>query len=582
MTQITAGRALVQTLERWGVDHVYGIPADSINNLVEGLWQEREHIRYIQVRHEEGGALAAAADAKYTGKIGVAFASSGPGSVHMLNGLYDAKMDNVPVLALVGQVSTGVINTRFFQELDEIPIFRDVAVDIRQAANAQQIPAIVDGAIRTAYAKHGVAVVILPDDLSGTQIDFTPRKTPTIPAPNLHFDIDEEQLDRAAELIRGAERPVLWIGKGLRGQRETVMRFSEKFHVPVVSTAPATGVVPQTWPNYMGRRGRLGDKPAWEATQLADLLIFAGTDYPFARFMPKNKTIIQVNTDPADIGRQFDADLAFAADAGDFLARLTARGGSSKAEPFEHAAQVNRRNWLHWLDALADDDSKGLAAEAVIREVARHAARNAVFGIDVGNNTAWALRQLPFDHEQRLAMSPWYGTLGFAVPAGIAAALSYPGREVWTISGDGGFAMMNQEILTEVRYKLPVVNIVLENRSFGYIRHEQIQGKLAEYGTDLLGADWAGMARSFGAVGLAATDLTSLRAAFTRIGELKSSGNELPVVLDAKIRNVDPIDTSFIPLDEKTFGAEKAKAYRERYNLDDEPALAELLSQSAR
>ena len=279
---------------------------------------------------------------------------------------------------------------------------------------------------------------------------------------------------------------------------------------------------------------------------MADLLVFAVTDYPFGRFMPKGKTVIQINTDPTHIGSQVEAGIAFVADGAQVLDALSTREATDKAAEFEKAARTNLRNWLNWLDKLASDDTKGLAAESVIREVARHASDNAVFGVDVGNNTAWSLRQLPFDHEQQFTTSPWYGTMGYAVPAGLSAALTYPDRETWTIPGDGGFAMVNQEILTEVKYQLPVVNIVLENKAFGFIRHEQIQNKIALYGTDLEGADWAGMARDFGAIGLTATDLPSLRTAFDKI-------------------------------DEQQFGAQAAQGYRKVYNLDDEPSLTELL-----
>lgn len=571
-----------------GVDHVYGIPADSINNVVEGLWQEREAIRYIQVRHEEAGALAAAADAKLNGTIGVAFASAGPGSVHMLNGLYDAKMDNVPVLALVGQVTTQFQNTHFFQELSEVPIFADVAVYNRQVSTAEQIPAVIEDAIKAAYTRRGVAVVILPEDLTGTSIEYVEPHTPMVSRARVSYALDGHALDMASEAITKAQRPVLWIGQGMRGKGEAVMRFAERFHMPVVSTAPATGIVAQDWPNYMGTRGRLGDKRAFEASQLADLILFAGTNYPFARFMPRDKTIIQVNTDPSDIGNQIEASIALVADGAQALDELVQRAGhdtatltddapAKAARAFEKAARSNRRNWLAWLDNLADDDSHGLAAEAVIRAVARNASDRAVFGFDVGNNTAWSLRQLPVGPDQRFTMSPWYGTMGYAVPAGLSAAVSHPERDVWTISGDGGFAMVNQEILTEVRYQLPVVNVVLDNKAFGFIRHEQIKGELGLYGTDLEGADWAGMARSFGAIGLTATDNASLEAAFAAIRSYRAAGNTRPIVLDAKLAYIDPIDTSFMPLDEAKFGAATAHGFRKLYHLDDEPTLAQLM-----
>lgn len=439
-----------------------------------------------------------------------------------------------------------------------MPIFADVAVYNRQVSTAEQIPAVIEDAIKAAYTRRGVAVVILPEDLTGTSIEYVEPHTPMVSRARVSYALDGHALDMASEAITKAQRPVLWIGQGMRGKGEAVMRFAERFHMPVVSTAPATGIVAQDWPNYMGTRGRLGDKRAFEASQLADLILFAGTNYPFARFMPRDKTIIQVNTDPSDIGNQIEASIALVADGAQVLDGLVQRAGhdtatltddapAKAARAFEKAARSNRRNWLAWLDNPADDDSHGLAAEAVIRAVARNASDRAVFGFDVGNNTAWSLRQLPVGPDQRFTMSPWYGTMGYAVPAGLSAAVSHPERDVWTISGDGGFAMVNQEILTEVRYQLPVVNVVLDNKAFGFIRHEQIKGELGLYGTDLEGADWAGMARSFGAIGLTATDNASLEAAFAAIRSYRAAGNTRPIVLDAKLAYIDPIDTSFMP-----------------------------------
>lgn len=205
MSKMIAGQALAKVLEKWDVDHVYGITADSINNLVDGLYLERENIKYIQVRHEEIGALAAAADSKLTGTIGVAFGSAGPGSVHMLNGLYDAKMDHTPVLALVGQSATGVMNTNFFQEMNQDPIFADVATFHKQVVNADQIPKVIDEAIRSAYATRSVSVVILPDDLSGQEIDYNEFKTANLKQNQLDLAISSDDVTRVAEAIKAAK-----------------------------------------------------------------------------------------------------------------------------------------------------------------------------------------------------------------------------------------------------------------------------------------------------------------------------------------------------------------------------------------
>ena len=581
MSKMIAGQALAKVLEKWDVDHVYGITADSINNLVDGLYLERENIKYVQVRHEEIGALAAAADAKLTGTIGVAFGSAGPGSVHMLNGLYDAKMDHTPVLALVGQSATGVMNTNFFQEMNQDPIFADVATFHKQVVSADQIPKVIDEAIRSAYATRSVSVVILPDDLSGQEIDYNEFQTANLKQNKLDLAISADDVARVADAIKAAKRPIMYVGQGVRGARKEAVAISEKFGLPVLSTAPATDVFPTNHPNYMGVRGRLGTKSGFEVSQSSDLILFIGTNYPFAHFMPQDKTIIQVNNNLADLGKQIDANITVLADAHRFLAALADTDYQAEPTAFLKAAQKDRVLWLNWLDKLANDDENGLRAEGVLQAIKENATDNAVFGLDVGNNTEWSLRQLPFDKDQKFTMSAWYGTMGFGLPAGLAGKLSFPDRQVWSISGDGGYAMVMPDLLTEVKYNLPVINVILENRSFGFIAHEKIQANQAPYGIDLLGADWGKMADNMGAIGFTVTNLSELHDAMIKINDLQANGNIKPIVLDAKIQDIDPIDTSFMPLETSIFGEEMVQNYRNTYDLnaDEQPAFSDILKE---
>ncbi|KRL01164.1 pyruvate oxidase [Liquorilactobacillus capillatus DSM 19910] len=354
LRKIKAGHALAKILTSWDVDHLYGITADSINNTVDGFYQEKEKLKYIQVRHEEVGALAAAADAKLTGTIGVTFGSAGPGAVHLLNGLYDAKMDRVPVLAIVGQSATGVMNTNFFQEMNQDPIFADVADFHKQVTTAEQIPYVVDEAIRAAYASHSVSVVIVPDDLSGQEIQFNGFKT--APLKNISNSTLKPQVQdmlKVEEALKDASRPILWVVKGVFGAQSEITAISEKFSLPVLSTAPATGVMPTDHPNFMGSRGRLGTKPGFEVSQEADLVLFVGTNFPFARYLPRNIKFIQVNNNLADLGKQRDADITVLADAKLFLQELLKADFSLRPTKFLKAAQLDKSNWDHWLNKIA-------------------------------------------------------------------------------------------------------------------------------------------------------------------------------------------------------------------------------------
>ncbi|KRN93791.1 pyruvate oxidase [Pediococcus stilesii] len=578
MAKMKAGQALAQVLKSWDIDHIYGITADSINNTVDGLYQERDGLDYIQVRHEEVGSLAATADAKLTGKIGVSFGSAGPGATHLFNGLYDAKMDHAPVLAIVGQSSTEVMNTNFFQEMNQDPMFIDVAVFHKQVVSAEQIPYVVDEAIRAAYAQHGPAVVIIPDNLSGQEIDYAPMKTAKVYSNATKSDISEEAIDETVNMLREAKHPVLWIGRGVAGAREQVIELSQNYQMPVVSTVPGTGIIPSDHPSFMGSMGRLGTKPAFEVAQNADLILFVGTNFPFARFWPENVKVLQVNNSAEDLGKQHDADFTILADAKDFLNDLLSRGVKLPESKWLKAAQEDKANWDEWLLDLSKDESKGLRAESVMEAIKENATDETVFGLDVGNNTEWAIRQIPLNKDQKFSLSGWFATMGYGLPAGMAAKLSYPDRQVVTISGDGGYAMVMQDLITEVKYNMPVINVVLENKAFGFIGHEKLVAGQAPYGIELQGADWAGIAENMGAIGLTATDLPSLKAAFDKIKELEAAGNTKPIVLDAKIANIDPVDTAFMPLDPKIFDKETIDGFRAQYELTgNQPALSEIL-----
>lgn len=578
MTKMKAARALAKVLASWDVDHIYGITADSINNTVDGLYEERENIKYIQVRHEEVGSLAAAADAKLTGKIGVSFGSAGPGATHLFNGLYDAKMDHAPVLAIVGQSKTPVMNTNFFQEMNQDPMFVDVAVFHKQVVSAEQIPYVIDEAIRAAYAQKGPAVVIIPDDLSGQEIEFESFKTANIFRNEVATKFDPATIDQTVEMLKQASHPVLWIGRGVAGARQQVVELSEKYKLPVVTAIPGTGIMPTDHENFMGSMGRLGTKPAFEAAQGADLILFVGTNFPFARFWPDGVKVVQVNNNAEDLGKQHDADVTILADAKDFLNAILDRNEELPMSNWLKAAQIDKTNWDQWLVQLAADDSAGLRAESVIQAIKENSTDKTIFGLDVGNNTEWAMRQIPLNKDQKFTLSGWFATMGYGLPAGMAGKLSYPDRQVYSISGDGGYAMVMQDLLTEVKYNLLVINVILENKSFGFIAHEKIQAGQAPYGIDLLGADWAKIAEGMGAIGLTATDLTSLREAFTKIKELAADENQRPIVLDAKILDIDPVDTSFMPLDPNQFDQKTINGFRKQYELGAQPALSEILT----
>lgn len=575
--KMTAGRALLRVLNAWNIKHIYGIPGSSVNGLMSALGDARDHLRYIQVRHESAGAMAAAAHAKATGEIGVCFGSAAPGGTNLLTGLYDAKMDRVPLLAIVGQTATANMNTTFFQEMDEMPVYADVSVYNHQAATAAQIPDLIEEAIRTAYSQNGVAVVILPNDLVESEINYAPRREDKTPPAKKQTPVLPSDVDAVLALLQNAKRPVFYGGLGLRGARDTVVRVSEKFSMPIVTSAPAIGVAaPNNHKNFMGSFGRLGTKPAYDVLNAADLVLFVGSNFPFARFWPKELTVVQINNEIADIGKQVRIEKGIVSDGGTFLSCLLQADFSRPEDNFLRAAREDKQNWDMWLDNVADDECRGLAPEAVIRAIRQHAAPNAFFGLDVGNNTIHSVRGLPLYAAQQHILSGWFATLGVGLPYGMSAKLNDPSRQVWTIQGDGGFAMNMQEIITQVNYGLPILNVVLDNRSYGFIEHAQLLDKFT-FGVKLPCTDWAASARGMGAIAFTAANRTELDAAMREIESLQASGNQIPILLDAKVYYADPMDTSNVQMDPERFSEEQIERYTSTYNVFGQPALSEIL-----
>ncbi|RVU55017.1 thiamine pyrophosphate-dependent enzyme [Anaerosphaera multitolerans] len=577
--KVSAGEAIIDVLHSWEIKHLYGIPGSSVNGLMDALYNEQDKVKYIQVRHESAGAMAASGYSKFSGKIGACFGSAAPGGSNLINGLYDAKMDRVPLLAIVGQTATKFMNTNFFQEMDENPLYSDVSVYNRTATTARQIPDLIEEAIRTAYSKKGVALVILPNDLVEEEIEYTPRAEVKSPPSKVKLPIKSEDVKATLKMIREAERPVIYGGLGLRGSRDIVAEVSEKFSMPIVTSAPSIGVAAaNNHKNFVGSFGRLGTKPAYEVMNSADLVLFVGSNFPFARFWPKNLKVIQINNEIADIGKQIKVNLGIVADGGEFLQELLKADFSKEESKFLKATRINKKNWDNWLNAIADDDKEGLSAEAVIRAIRERSEENAFYGLDVGNNTMYSVRMLPLYAKQQHVISGWFATLGVGLPYSIAGKLTDPERQVWSISGDGGFAMNMQEIITQVRYELPIINIVLSNQSYGFIQHAQIQSKFV-FGVDITDVDWATTARGMGAITYTVTNLKELNNAMDEIEKLQSSGNKKPILIDAKLKYTDPVDTSNMVVDPEKYSQSEIDNYNKTYNLFGQPALSEILKE---
>lgn len=528
----TAGSYVIEGLKEWNVSHLFGMPGDSINEFVEEL-RKQQAIRFIQIRHEETGALAASAYSKLTGRIGVCMSIAGPGAVHLLNGLYDARKDKTPVLAIVGQVAHSKVGTDTFQELKLEAMFDDVAVYNRQVQNADQLPDMLNQAIRTAYAEKGPAVLSVSDDLFSTKIKREKALTSSeysspriVPA--------SEELRNAGKLIDAAEKPVILAGKGAKDASAELLAFSEKIKAPIILTLPAKGIVPDSHPHNLGQLGQLGTKPSAEAVKDADLLILAGTSYPYRDYLPDDTPAIQMDIDPKAIGKYYPVTLGIAGDMKPGIGWL-AENVSVKDDSFLKKYIEKRAVWQRQLQKETDKETEALQPQQVVAEVQKILGPSDVVSLDVGSVTIWAARYLQLSG-QPFVLSSWLATMGCGLPGGIAAKLAFPERQVIVLAGDGGFSMGMQDFATAVKYKLPMMIVVFNNQKIQLIEDEQDKAGNVPSQVEIADIDYAAFAIACGGEGHTARTRAELQDALA-----KARASEKPVVVNAYIEDVSSI-----------------------------------------
>ncbi|HET7658196.1 MAG TPA: pyruvate oxidase [Bacillales bacterium] len=530
-----AGELAVDLLLDWGIDHIYGLPGDSINHLVEQLRKDKNRIDFVQVRHEETAALAAASYAKLTGKIGVCLSIAGPGAIHLLNGLYDAKEDGAPVLVLAGQVPSEQLGTGHFQEIHLTRMFEDVAVFNEQVASEEQLTSLLNQAIRTAYAKKGVSVLSIPDDILAKKVkDQVQENAVLIAEPEI--TPAEKDLSQALELLSGSEKPVILAGKGAKGAKKELESFAEKAGAPVIVSLPGKGVIADEHPHCLGNLGLIGTKPAYQAMQEADLLILIGTSFPYTEFFPDNARCIQIDIDPAEIGKRYKVNVGLAGDAKTSLHWLNEKMERREDRTFLQTSKENMDLWWEELKEIEQESGEPMTAQQVIPVLQEVVDSDAVLSVDVGNVTVWMTRYFKMTTDQDFLISSTLGTMGCALPGAIAAKMACPDRQVVGVSGDGGFSMVMQDFLTAVRYKLPILFVVLNNEKIGMIKYEQQQIGSVEYLTDLESFDFAQFAEICGGKGFRVEKFDDLKPAFE-----KAKASNAPVIVDVLIEDQPPL-----------------------------------------
>lgn len=560
---ISGSDAVLKVIESWGVDHIYGYPGGSYDSGMNALYNQKDKIKFIQVRHEEAGALAASADAKHSGKIGVCFGSAGPGAIHLLNGLYDAKIDRVPVLAMVAQVPSTNMNIDFFQAMNEEPAFNDVAIFNRTVMTAKSLPKVIDEAIQQAYEKRGVAVVTIPKDFGWAQIPDTYVSNANTQIEPYAIEPDPVKIDQAVKMIQAAKGPVVYFGLGAKHARKQLMKVSEKFKMPLISSVLAKGVLDEDYPAYMGSTGRVAPKPGVEAAMAADLILWVGNDVPFASmlFNPKAK-VIQIDIESTKLGKRHHDDIAILADAKEALKALYKAGKERANTPLYDACLANKKNWTDWQDSFKDSTESPVRPEPIFDVLNKEASDKAVFAVDVGNTNINFERLINIKHTQKWTTSGKYATMGWSLPAAISAKVLYPDRDVYSLSGDGAFAMLSEEMLTQYKYKLHIVNIVFSNETLGFIEAEQTDDSHQPLsGVDLPATDWAKVAEGMGAKGFTVRTKAEFQAAIEA-----AKDTDLPVVIDVKLTHKMPFTTQHMTLDPAYQDQKQIDAFVKKYD----------------
>ncbi|GGM69033.1 pyruvate oxidase [Thermogymnomonas acidicola] len=486
----TVAEVIVRTLYSLGVRRFYGIPGDSLNPLMDALRRNRE-MQFVQVRHEEGAAIEASFEAKYTGRPAVCIGTSGPGSIHLLNGLYDAKMDHAPVIAFTGQIETDLLGTDYFQEVRTVKLFDDVSVFNTEIVDPENVQKIVVRAYREALYHRGVSHISLPVNVLREQArEEKVYMSPYL--PEVHYSAD---FSAAVEMIDRSEKPVIFIGRGASGQTQAIMDLSERIGAPVIYAVNGKGIVDDSDPRVMGSLGLLGTRPSVEAMKRCDLMILLGTSFPYVSFYPDGVDSIQVDTDPSNIGKRVVPKVSYVASVEDFLGiRNKVR---EKKDKFYRELQDSKRDWISYLEKMEGDGSKPIRPERLAATVNRYAPRDAVVVVDTGNVTVWSVRNMRTPPGRTFFFSAWLGSMGVGIPGSIGISFATD-RPIVAMIGDGSFAMTMMELITAKKYERPVKLVVFNNSKLGMIKFEEQVMGYPEFGVDLYNPDFSQVARAVG------------------------------------------------------------------------------------
>ncbi len=512
---MNASDVLVESLIDWGVEMVFGLPGDGINGVMESLRTHRDKIRFIHVRHEEAAAFMACGYAKYTGKLGVCLATSGPGGIHLLNGLYDAKLDGAPVLAITGLQFHDLIGTHTQQDVALDKLFMDVCVYNERVMGANHMENVVDLACRTAISYSGVAHITIPVDFQEQEVRKGQRSqrnirnhTSTVRTRSYKTP-DRAEIKRAADVLNAGKKVAILAGRGAFGAGDQLEEVAELLSAPIFKALLGKAVVPDDSPYTTGPIGLLGTAPSQDAMENCDTLLIVGSSFPYIEYLPKPDKArgVQIDINPMRIGLRYPVEVGLVGDSQDVLQNLIPLLKKKKDRSFLHKAQEGMKDWWDVVETRATRMDKPMKPQVVAWELGKRLREDAIVSCDSGTIATWFAREIPVKRGQMHSLSGTLATMAPGLPYTLAAQLAYPERQCIAFVGDGGFSMLMADFATAVKYQLPIKIVVIKNNTLGQIKWEQMVflGN-PEYGVDLSPIDFAAFAHACGGIGYSVDD----------------------------------------------------------------------------
>lgn len=552
---------VAEALFDWKVDVIFGLPGDGINGFIESLRKRQDKIKFILVRHEESAAFMACAYAKYTGKLGACVATSGPGAIHLLNGLYDAKADNTPVIAITGSTYSDLMNSSYQQDVNLLQLYSDVTVYNDMINVPEQAEMAVDIACRTALAQRGVSHLTIPIDVQEKKLNGKYSRhnvgyhtsdiysAETIPSRSL--------IEKAAQILNTGNRVVILVGQGALGAGEEVIAVAEKLGAPIVKALLGKAVVPDDNPYTTGGIGLLGTTPSSDAMSEADTLLMIGTSFPYIEYLPKpgQATGIQIDIKPEKIGLRYPIEVGLVGDSKLILSALLPLLIQKDNLEFLKSKQHAVKNWNRLLEEKSTRTDKPIKPQVIAKAVSDELDDNAIISVDCGTNTSWAARYIKIRNGMKFSVSGTLSSMANGLPYAIAAQIAFPQRQSIAFVGDGGLTMLMGEFATAVQYNLPIKVIVIKNNTLGMIRWEQM-GFLGnpEFGVEFTAIDWVKFAEACGGKGYSIKEPSEVKSKMHQAMKEERK----PTIIEAY---VDPFEPPMPPKVEMSFVNNLAESF---------------------